>query len=166
MMTPATAHAPALRLVNESALPEAQPLTRGHRAARRVRSENRLAVGIQTGIEPFDARWVLAVRTSQLLDGGRAAILRPDHRRKLVSMAVGLGLRPFDANLVIAIVQDSARSGLPVLGRMTEDRLVLVPAAREAAASSTRDQAIRLLAVAAGIGMAMLGGVLMWMRGG
>lgn len=40
-------------------------------------------------------------------------------------MAQRMGLRPFDASLVIAIVQDGAREGDP-LGENCEDRLRLV----------------------------------------
>jgi hypothetical protein len=90
--------------------------------ASQVRSENRAA----TGLDPRDGRWVLAVRAAQSIEGGQAAIMSPEKRRRLIAMGVGLGLRPFDTSLVIAIVQDSARSGLPALGRMTEERLSLV----------------------------------------
>lgn len=58
-----------------------------------------------------DPRWVLAARAASLLEGGRAALLTPDRRRRLMSLADRMGLRPFDASLVIAIVQDSARTG-------------------------------------------------------
>lgn len=58
-----------------------------------------------------DARWIFAQRVQGALQGGRAAILPPSTRQELVSSAVRAGLRPFDANLVIAIVQDDVRSG-------------------------------------------------------
>jgi hypothetical protein len=58
-----------------------------------------------------DPRWVLAAHAQLSLEGGRAAILSPDRRRRLMSLARRTGLRPFDAALVIAIVQDAARSG-------------------------------------------------------
>ncbi len=64
-------------------------------------------------ISSDDARWIFAQRVRDSLDGGRAAILAPDLRRDLVCRAVRSGLRPFDANLVIAIVQDEVRSGQP-----------------------------------------------------
>src|SRR5258705_9053634 len=121
-MSTAPAHAPALRLVNNRDLSSAPALPRGHTAARRVRSENRAA----STIEPRDARWVLAVRAAGVLQGGRAALLPPESRRRLVALALSMGLRPFDANLVIAIVQDAARAGLPTLGALTEERLLMV----------------------------------------
>lgn len=77
-------------------------------------------------MSPFDARWVLAVRIVQSLDGGRQAILPPDRRENLVRLATRLGLREFDANLVIAIVQDEARTGHEPLSASLVDRLRLV----------------------------------------
>lgn len=62
-------------------------------------------------LSPDDPRWVLAARAAVSLDGGRAAILTADKRRRLMTLARRMGLRPFDAALVIAIVQDAARSG-------------------------------------------------------
>src|SRR5438552_15296237 len=73
-----------------------------------------------------DARWVLAARAAGLVQGGRAALLAPDHRRRLQALAAGMGLRDFDAALVIAIVQDAARAGLDPLGRTTQERLTLI----------------------------------------
>jgi len=57
---------------------------------------------------PTDPRWILAVRPAELLDG---AILRPEKRDCLTSIGTTLGLSLFDANLIIAIVQDQARRG-------------------------------------------------------
>lgn len=45
------------------------------------------------------------------LEGGRAAILTPDSRAVLLESAAKLGFRPFDAALIIAVVQDRARRG-------------------------------------------------------
>ncbi len=55
-----------------------------------------------------DPRWVLAVRCAEALQG---AVLPPEKRQRLVDLGKRLGLSPFDANLVIAIVQDQARRG-------------------------------------------------------
>jgi hypothetical protein len=87
-----------------------------------VGAENRAAAGIST----FDARWVMAARVSDSLEGGRAAILPPEARSRLVSSAGRMGLRPFDANMVIAIVQDAARRGESPLDADGADRLTLV----------------------------------------
>jgi hypothetical protein len=56
-----------------------------------------------------DPRWVLAVRTAELLQG---AVLGPDDREQLLRTGRVLGLNPFQSNLVIAVVQDQARRGL------------------------------------------------------
>ena len=58
---------------------------------------------------PTDPRWVLAVRTSQVLAG---AVLRPSEREGLIEVGRVMGLTTFDSNLVISIVQDQARRGL------------------------------------------------------
>jgi len=71
-----------------------------------------------------DMREVFSARVVSALDGGTAAILRPQVRRDLVAAAVGLGFSPFEANLVIAIVQDSARRG--AVGRSAVARAKLV----------------------------------------
>jgi hypothetical protein len=65
----------------------------------------------QTLLAPTDPRWVFAVRVAYSLEGGKAALLRPGERRHLTRLSRYLGLRPFDANLIIAVVQDAARSG-------------------------------------------------------
>lgn len=56
-----------------------------------------------------DPRWVLAVRTAELLQGN---LLSPERRERIVRMARLFDLTPFDANMIIAIVQDQARRGI------------------------------------------------------
>jgi hypothetical protein len=73
-----------------------------------------------------DPRWQVAVRTNYLLDGGRAALLTPERRRAVLDLAETLGLRAFDANLVIAIVQDSRRTTGEGLTPETRQRLALI----------------------------------------
>lgn len=55
-----------------------------------------------------DPRWVLAVRVAEQLQG---SILPPAKRERLVNIGKMFGLTAFDANLIIAIVQDQARRG-------------------------------------------------------
>ncbi|MEM7624408.1 MAG: hypothetical protein AAF333_02145 [Planctomycetota bacterium] len=55
-----------------------------------------------------DPRWVLAVRVAEQLEG---TVLPPAKRDRLVRMGKMFGLTAFDANLIIAIVQDQARRG-------------------------------------------------------
>lgn len=108
-------------------------------ARARVRHEN-LAAATATGAIPAltptsspaadDPRLGFAVRVAQQLEGGRAALLRPERRRRLLREARRLGLRPFDAHLIVAIVQDGARRRTPAhtpdLDASTTSRLALV----------------------------------------
>lgn len=107
-MSRSTQHTgPVLRLVGSDLAPpepaRPQPAPRDAAAARReVAKENRLA----STLSPQDARWRLAVDVASSLEGGRSAMLTPERRKKLLTRAEELGLRAFDANLVIAVVQD------------------------------------------------------------
>lgn len=67
-----------------------------------------LRMGAQPISGPTDPRWVLAVRTAEELQGD---ILSPERRQRLLRLGHAMGLTPFSANLVIAIVQDQARRG-------------------------------------------------------
>lgn len=91
-------------------------------AEREVARANRLA----SGMRPDDARWVLALKVSRLLEGGKAAILTPERRRHLLGESRRLGFRDFDANLLIAIVQDGRRSGSGALNLAVEQRLAML----------------------------------------
>lgn len=57
-----------------------------------------------------DPRWVLAIRTAELLEG---PVLSHEKRQRLLRLGRLMGLSPFSANLVIAIMQDRARRGRP-----------------------------------------------------
>ncbi|TVQ62581.1 MAG: hypothetical protein EA378_04435 [Phycisphaerales bacterium] len=87
-----------------------------------VAAENRSAAAVTVG----DARWVFAARVATALEGGRSAVLAPERRERLITTARHLGLRPFDANLIVAIVQDTARTTGAPLGPATAERLELV----------------------------------------
>ena len=58
--------------------------------------------------DPFDPRWVLAVRAAEQMNG---AVLPLERRQRLIRLGRTMGLTPFDANMIIAIVQDQARRG-------------------------------------------------------
>lgn len=98
----------------------------GVAASEGVAAENRAAASMDAS----DPRWVLAMRTAALIEGGRAGLLPPERRRTLMVLARQLGMRDFDAGLVIAIVQDAARAGEIITGRPVQGRLHFVPAAR------------------------------------
>ncbi len=55
-----------------------------------------------------DPRWILAQRTTQVMQG---TVLSPEKRGRLIKLGKLLGLSPFDANVIIAIVQNKAREG-------------------------------------------------------
>lgn|GEM_PF-1741423 len=109
--------------------------------------ENRSAAAL----ELEDARLVFALRVSERLEGGRAAILRPENRRRLMELSSRMGLEPFDASLVIAIVQDAARRGEAAEAEETKGRLsILRPGRAERAAESL------LLPIAASVTLAVI----------
>ncbi|MEX0885707.1 MAG: hypothetical protein WD009_04630 [Phycisphaeraceae bacterium] len=85
-----------------------QPPSRPEDAPQLFGSGDRAGGGPIAG--PGDPRWVLAARAADKLEG---TLLRPEHRDRLIRLGRMLGLSPFDANLVIAIVQDQARRGHP-----------------------------------------------------
>lgn len=114
--------ASTLRLIG--AEPADERARRARQIEQEIASENHAAAGLTAG----DARSIFALRVNELLDGGRAAILTPENRRKLIDLGSRMGLRAFDANLVIAIVQDSARRGEPIDTDETAKRLRLIPA--------------------------------------
>ena len=97
---------PHLRLVGGEDLAGAEAPS-APEAGRQVAVENRKAAG-QVGLDPTDPRWVLAVRAYTQLQGTALAFER---RQRLLRTARALGVRPFDANVIIAIVQDHARRG-------------------------------------------------------
>lgn len=63
---------------------------------------------VAPSIDALDGRWVLAVRAREQMNG---AILSGSARQRLLRLGGVLGLNRFEANLVLAIVQDAARRG-------------------------------------------------------
>lgn len=121
--------APTLRLVNGEPSPAGAPLPeRDARRAQAVAAENRAAAALSVD----DARVIFAAEVAGQLQGGLVALLTPERRRRLVARAEGLGLRPFDANLIIAIVQDRARGGEFDSGAEEDVRLGMIRPAGEA----------------------------------
>lgn len=112
--------------------------------------------------DPFDPRWVLAVRTAEQLQG---SILPPDRRERLLQIGKMLRLSAFDSNLIIAIVQDQARRGrdpldCPAAGEPMLRHVPLPP--RRTWADHLRTTRGRVVALVAG--MAVIETVLLfWM---
>ncbi len=126
----------------------------------RVAEENRRAASFARGLAMDDARRLFAARVADSLEGGRAAILRPNRRRELVAAAIHMGLRPFDANLVVAIVQDAARTGDGALGDDAMSRLELVRAPRHRKVRTLVVRAALVIGLAAIVAVALVRAVL------
>jgi hypothetical protein len=144
---------PALRLVHADVAAAEQVLTSRHaaergRASRRdVAAENAAA----SAMSPLDARWVFAAsvaREIELSGAPGAGVLSPERRKTLSRLATRLGLRAFDANLVIAIVQDGCRSGEGALSARIGERLTLVRGREDRPVMTVREFAAWLLASA------------------
>ena len=79
-------------------------------------------------LDPMDPRWTLACATRDALQG---AVLTYENRRKLMMLAQRVGIRAFDANLIVAIVQDRARRGEPLESATEALAVIPRPAARK-----------------------------------
>ncbi len=133
---------PRLRLVGSD---DREAVT-SWRAARDVADENRAAAG-NPSLDPADPRWVLAARTHSQLQG---STLTPERRARVLRTARQLGVRPFEASVIIAIVQDHARRSAPLA--QAADTLALLHDPRTASQSRaawTRWLAVGLTALAA-----------------
>lgn len=97
---------PALRLAGVIDADDAAMRTAREEVVRANRSASQLP--------PMDAAMILSRRVREGLDGGAAAVLTPERRRRLVDLAQRLGMTSFDASLLIAVVQDRARRGEPL----------------------------------------------------
>jgi hypothetical protein len=89
-------------------------------------------VPVEAGLGDLDARWIVALRAGALLEGGRAAIMTPASRRYVIDLARDMGLGAFDANLIIAIAQESARRGEALTTPAARQRVSMVAPARHA----------------------------------
>lgn len=148
--------------------PERSPLRVQKRAPRPSEDHKRAVVKenlASAALSASDARWAFAVRVAASIEGGRAGILRPAVRQKLVQQATQLGLRPFDANLVIAIVQDSSRTFGSPLSDHAADRLRLVRDPREASLQSQRWSPLAVSLAVSLIAVALAWTVINWLRG-
>lgn len=96
--------APGAPLVPSDEIPS--PRT-ARAAARRVAGANHDASTLSTE----QMRDAFAARVAESLEGGKNAILRPESRARLIDLGARMGIRRFDAHLVIALTQDAARRG-------------------------------------------------------
>jgi hypothetical protein len=96
-----------LRLVGGGDQSVTNAWPRAQQARLDVIKENRIAAhGGAATLDPRDPRWRLAMQTQAALQG---STLVPERRDRLMHNAKQLGLRAFEANLIMAIVQDRAR---------------------------------------------------------
>lgn len=123
---------------------------------REVARENRLS----SDLGADDIRAEFSVEVARSLEGGRAAMLRPERRRALIAGAVDRGLREFDANLVIAVVQDAARRSEGIASPAVRSRLALVPGVADEPGLSW------LLGAAAAVALALFVALVSWLSGG
>ena len=77
-------------------------------------------------MDPADARWTVAVATAMAVEGGRAGIISAERRAGVLELATSVGLRPFDAAMIMAVVQDARRAGEAPLSVNVQQRLLLV----------------------------------------
>ncbi len=100
-----------LNLISDDREDDHREAVRRWDAARReVALENRLAAGTAE-IDPGSPHLALAGRVQKRLQG---CILPPESRRSLLREAHSLGVREFDAHLVMAVIQDRARRNEPL----------------------------------------------------
>jgi hypothetical protein len=113
------------RLVGDAAAAPPSTVHTGHLA---IANENLAAS--QLSIELNDPRWTLATIAYGKLQEGP---LTPETRDELIKKATRLGLRPFDASLIIAIAQDQARHGRALEHAEPTLRLIRAPRPPETA---------------------------------
>jgi hypothetical protein len=139
---------PRLRLVGTDDVAAREQWVRHRRARHDITRENRAAAA-NPSLDPTDPRWVLAVRAYSQLQG---SALSPERRDRVLRTARHLGIRPFDANVIIAITQDHARRGEPLSDAAGTLGVVPLPRqTRHTSATPARWAAALLLAAAANI---------------
>lgn len=134
------------------------------RAERAVRDETvRAAAFAQAG--PGEALGILTHTIADSIEGGRIALIRPERRRRILHAASLLGVRAFDANLLIAIVQDDARRGVHTTPDDPRLRL-LDPASRRSDAGGWARAAIAQAVAAIVIAAGAVATVIVWLTRG
>lgn len=115
-----------------------RPVDPDHQLRRAVTQSNvESAFGeAPTGLDSSDPRWMVAVETAGQLEG---SLLTFERRRRILALAQRVGVRPFDANLIIAAVQDRARRGEPLSAAMSTVALTAAAAPRRRFALLSRE---------------------------
>lgn len=154
---------PAFRLV----FPDHAPSLIEARARHAVAEENRRAASVAARDDPAaagDVRRMFALRASQMLEGGRAAIMPPESRRMLVGDARRFGLRAFEANLIIAVVQDSTRRGESPVSAAAVGVLDVIPVGMPR--REQRQLLVQRIIVASLVAVGLLSVLIRWVNGG
>lgn len=99
-----------LRLVDDHEDDHRATIRRRSAALREIALENRLAAGT-VELDPRSPYLSLASRVQTRLQG---CIISPESRASIIDDAHRLGIREFDAHLVMAVMQDRARRDEPV----------------------------------------------------
>ncbi len=155
-----SAHAPhtRLRLVRPSTPVEpaagSAPPTRDQRRA--VEEANAQSAHVSDDA----AHAIFSTRVAHQLEGGKVALLRPERRRELSKLATNMGIRPFDAQLLIAVTQDAARHGEIVTGDAALD-----PAA-DPSVGTRRPMNVWPVLIGSALGIAMAVFAAAWVGGG
>jgi hypothetical protein len=127
-----------------------------HRVRRsEIVRENRSA----SQIPPLDAQDIFSRRISEQLDGGACALLTPERRERLIALGRRLGMTTFNANLVIAQVQDATRRGEDLTRPAVQANLDLVQDALRKKRMLGAGVAIAAMLIAMGLLMALIGWV-------
>lgn len=112
--TPRSHSTPAPRTPRVAEESRPRPDPRAERLFRQAVAHEMLQArqhGRAATLDPDDPRWRLASETALALQGD---VLPFEDRRRLLGLAQRLGIRAFDANLIVAVVQDRARRGEPI----------------------------------------------------
>ena len=77
-------------------------------------------------LQPYDPRWVFAVRAATELNRSSSPLLITESRERIIGQAMGMGLSRFDAMAIISIVAGEAAAGRDPLGSGIESRLATI----------------------------------------
>jgi len=122
------------------------------------------------GLAASDARWDLAKLAAFEIAGTGTGSggLSASGRKRLLARAKALGLRVFDASLVLAVMQDAARRGEGALSPEVQSRLLLIGPARGIEPDRGTNFRARVVLIASWsvvLGLAAAFGVVKWLVG-